>query len=178
MAGEPLRVGLQSGYGAQHLGPLALDVAYEYRVWFFQLQLGKALVRRRGWALEVCVQPQVNSTRYRPENHQPRTRQGYEVGINPGLLLRRGLGRDRVSVYALVSIGPHFISGGPPRQARGFLFSDNVLGGLTVRVSAQSHLDLRTGFRHLSSGGLLAPNAGLNTLVVSGGLLWSVGRKN
>ena len=73
-------------------------------------------------------------------------------------------------LYGLISSGPHYVSGTPERQADGFIFSDNLLLGLNVKLFEKIYLDLRSGFRHISNAGLNHPNGGVNDLVLNGGV--------
>jgi hypothetical protein len=61
--------------------------------------------------------------------------------------------------------GPHFISLRTSRQARGFIFSDNLELGLIYPVS-NLHLDfnVKARYRHISNAGLEDPNVGIDNL--------------
>jgi hypothetical protein len=72
----------------------------------------------------------------------------------------------------MLGSGPHFITADLPRQAKGFIFSDNLAVGFFKGVNQKKGLFLNVQFRvrHISNAGLKLPNAGVNTLNVLVGL--------
>ncbi len=115
--GSRHKIGFVAGYGDQRW----LSVSYDYRCVFYQLQYYYTIIPRENWSLEALVQPQYNTTLYRHVDGYAWDRPGYEYGINFGVLIRRNFANDFVSLYFLGSIGPHYISGAPERQASYFL---------------------------------------------------------
>ena len=61
------------------------------------------------------------------------------------------------------------MSNTPQRQVDGFVFYDNFLIGLDVRVLEKIYFDFRTGFRRIRNAGLNHTNGGFNDLVLNGG---------
>ena len=122
----------------------------------------------------MLAQPQFNLTTYRPMDMLDNESKGYEWGLNAGVLVRKILFKDRISLYLLLSAGPHYISGAPERQSSGFIFSDNLFIGMTVKINENTHIDLRPGFRHLSNAGLTDRNGGINNVVFSGGIIFNL----
>lgn len=163
-------LGIITGYGVQSM----LDVQYEYEVLFFQIQYYWTFLPRDIWSLKVLIQPQYNLTKFRYVNHVSPFENGYEFGLNVGLLIRKNLYRDLLMIYAAASVGPHYVSGAPQRQTAGFIFSDNIFIGLNIKVSRNTYLDIRPGFRHISNAGLKRPNRGINNLIFSGGILYNL----
>ncbi len=161
------RIGFITGYGSQRY----LNVRYKYEVVFFQFQYYRALLNQKRWGVDVVVQPQFNVSRFRKIDTVPLLTRGTEFGLNAGLRVYTNLYRDVVKIYALVSSGPHYISGAPERMAAGFTFSDNFLAGINIRLSGRCYFDFRAGFRHMSNAGLNSPNGGIHSLVMSGGIL-------
>lgn len=165
------KIGFISGYGGQDF----LKISYDYHVLFFQGQYYYTLLPKKTWGLELIVQPQYNLVKYKRNNEAKNYTNGYDLGINAGILVRKNIVNDNLSSYILLSSGPHYASGTPPRQANGFTFSDNLLIGLTVKISNNLFLDIRTGIRHMSNAGLKHPNGGINNFVLSGGLMLNLG---
>ena len=154
------KIGFMTSYGSQDF----IGVPYDYRVSFFQAQYYYTLLQKKTWSLEVLVQPQYNTTRYR---HIDKTENGYEVGVNAGLLVRKELIKDDLNAYIFLSSGPHYISGAPQRQVPGFIFSDNLFVGLNTKIAPGLDLDLRSGFRHISNANFKKPNSGVNNFIFS-----------
>ncbi len=160
------RIGFIMGYGGQ----AGLKVQYDYQVKFFQVQYYYAFLHRQTWGLDLLFQPQYNTTKYRYIDNGPDEINGFEFGINTGILIRKNIFRDFLSSYGFISTGPHYVSGAPQRQSKGFLFSHNIFIGLNIRLLKDIYLDIREGFRHMSNASLSEPNRGINDFVFSGGL--------
>jgi hypothetical protein len=167
--GSKHRIGYVSGYGCQN--QLGLDVKYDYQIIFFQFQYYYSFLRRKTWGLDILVQPQYNITKYKQLDNDTYEVNGFELGTNIGILIRKNILNDFLSFYALLSLGPHYVSGTPQRQASGFVFSDNLFVGMNIHLLKNMNLDIRPGFRHISNAGLVDQNAGVNNIVLSGGIL-------
>ena len=150
---------------------VGLNVQYDYQVKFFQAQYYWAFLRRQTWGLDLLVQPQYNLTKFRHIDNISDEINGFEFGINVGVLIRKNIFKDFLSMYAFISSGPHYVSGTPQRQSTGFIFSDNFFIGLNIKLFKNTYLDLRPGFRHISNASLTHTNGGLNDFVISGGIL-------
>lgn len=172
-------MGFVTGSGFQYIGQLtgsnshsiALNTEYYYQVRFYQLQYSIAISRKKTFGIELLVQPQYNTIKYKMYPHDD-TRDyltGYEYGLNIGFLFRKNVAKDLLSFYMMLSTGPHYASGTPHRQANGFLFSNNLCAGIDLRVYKTLYFDLRPGFRHISNAKLRVPNAGLNDLTLTEG---------
>lgn len=170
-----LKIGFITGYGDQSFGGiLDLGVEYRYRVHFYQLQYYYAFKNKATWSLEFLIQPQFNASRLAPIDDVPDDVKGYEFGINFGVLIRKYLFNEFVSIYGTFGVGPHFISQAPGRQTKGFIFTENILIGVNIRIVKGMYLDLRGGVRHVSNAGLQKPNDGINTIVLGAGVLFSL----
>ena len=163
------KLGFMYGYGTQE--SLGLGADYQYDVIFFQAQFYRTLKKWRKTGLELLVQPQFNRTSFIFGENQFQNIQGYEIGVNVGFLLRHYLADQLLSVYMLISTGPHYASILPYSQANGFIFSDNLFMGITIKLNEKSYLDIRPGIRHLSNAGFKKPNGGINSVIISGGLM-------
>ncbi len=161
------RIGFVSGIGGQ----AGLNVTYDYQVLFFQAQYYYALPDRKTRGIDILIQPQYNLTKYKAIDSLPDRTNGFEFGLNGGILIRRYILADLLSLYAFISTGPHYVSGSPQRQSNGFIFSDNGFIGINIRMRKNIYLDVRTGFRHISNANLNKPNGGVNNLVFSAGFL-------
>ena len=98
----------------------------------------------------------------------------YEFGGNLGLLFIQPLSRN-VNFTAAIGSGPHYVTIDTRRQADGFIFSDNVEMGFTFFIpSANTTVNVRSRFRHISNAGLQEPNGGIDNLflVVGIGTAW------
>ena len=148
-----------------------LNVKYKYEVSYFQAQYYYSFLRRKTWGLDLLVQPQYNQTTYRILNTDSEEIKGYEFGVNLGILIRKNIFKDFLSLYACASLGPHYISGAPQRQSKGFIFSDNIFAGSNIKIYKNTYLDFRYGFRHISNAGITKKNGGVNDLFISLGFL-------
>ena len=173
------KLGFITGNGIQFLGQLAgndnhsiaLKVNYEYRVTFYQLQYYISVSRKKAFGIDLVAQPQYNSTTYKPLLGSAQYVNGYEVGLNLGLLARENVFHDLLSFYFMIGTGPHYTSGTVQRQANGFIFSDNFAGGVNIKLTKNLYADWRSGLRHISNAGLRIPNGGINTLTMREGFL-------
>jgi hypothetical protein len=175
------RLGFITGTGVQYMGQLlgigakGFTVAsnYYYHVNFYQLQYYRVLKKRPKYQLDLLVQPQYNVSRYGlyPESVPPDYLDSYEYGLNLGLLYRHNWGTGLLSYYLALSSGPHYASGVPHRQRSGFLFANNLVAGLNLRVYKSLYTDVCFGLRHMSNAGTRLPNAGVNNLVFKVGFV-------
>jgi hypothetical protein len=175
------KIGFMAGNGIQYIGQLlgnnshaiALNKSYYYQVTFYQLQYSYTISRKKTLDIEILVQPQYNSTKYKvyDEDDDSQFLTGYETGLNIGLLLRKKIVKGLFNYYVLISTGPHYTSGTPHRQSSGFLFSDNLCLGINLKLYKHLYIDIRPGFRHISNLGFKIPNAGVNTMTLAEGLL-------
>jgi hypothetical protein len=147
------------GYGRQ------INIETRYNPIFFagdfSWQFGKA---RRKHFLAFYLEPQFNLVAtVRPLD--------IEFGTNIGLRYYQQLS-PRFYLYQMLGSGPHYITADLPRQAKGFIFSDNLAVGFFKGVNQKKGLFLNVQFRvrHISNAGLKLPNAGVNTLNVLVGL--------
>jgi hypothetical protein len=162
-------VGLMYGYGTQEALGMASD--YQYDVIYYQVQYYRSLARWHKTGFELLIQPQYNRSNFIYGDHELRNSYGYEFGLNVGFLLRQYLAEDLITLYLLLSSGPHYASSLPFRQSNGFMFSDNLFFGVTFKLDENIFLDLRPGIRHLSNAGFKRPNGGINNMVINAGLI-------
>lgn len=164
-------IGFVSGYGAQRLGFIDIGVDYTYQVTFLQVQYACNVFQKKKWSIDIIAQPQFNPVKYKRPDAAFESMNGFEFGVNIGGLFGYYVYKDILRLYTLLSLGPHYISGAPERQKEGFIFSDNFFLGLQARVGKHIHLDFRPGFRHISNASLKRPNGGVNTFILSGGVM-------
>ena len=154
------------------------EMNYEYKPVLIQLEFQKSLSKKgkHGWQLDYLIQPQFNTVSFSETgiNKRAGVVKTFEAGVNAGLMVLKSLVTidefRNIKMYALGSLGPHYIGESPSRQAKGFLFSDNLRVGLRIPVSSFIILDLRTGIRHLSNASLKAPNGGLDDVMFGAGI--------
>jgi hypothetical protein len=97
-------------------------------------------------------------------------RTDFELGVNMGFLYTF-FQADRLSLYAAIGSGPHYITVETDRQARGFIFSDNFeLGSAYNFERINTAFLLKFRFRHISNAGLKEPNGGIDNFFVIAGL--------
>lgn len=106
----------------------------------------------------IYLEPQINPVLF---DHKL----NIEFGLNAGLMYSRKISRV-LFMYVMLGSGPHYINAQTQRQAKGFIFSDNVAAG--IRVPMPSHLagelNIQTRLRHISNAGLKSPNGGINNV--------------
>lgn len=147
------------GYGKQ----INIDTRYD-PIFFkgdFSWQFGK---KKRKDFLAFYLEPQFNLVRtVKPLD--------IEFGTNVGIRYYQKLS-EGFYLYQMLGSGPHYITADLPRQAKGFIFSDNLGVGFFKEVDHRRSLFLNFQFivRHISNAGLKLPNAGVNTLNVVLGL--------
>lgn len=179
--GAKHKMGFLAGNGIQYIGQLlgnnnhniALKTTYYYQITFYQLQYYYAVLRRKTFGIDILMQPQYNTTKYKKYRDADQTEYlpGYEAGLNFGFLFRTNTGSDKWSFYLLISSGPHYLSDTPVRQSNGFVFSNNFCAGVNVRLYKSIYFDIRPGIRHVSNAGFKVPNAGINDITLAEGLM-------
>ncbi|HFA47531.1 MAG TPA: acyloxyacyl hydrolase [Bacteroidetes bacterium] len=93
----------------------------------------------------------------------PKRKKEFEFGANLGLEYRLNLS-GQTAIIAAVGSGPHYISAETPKQAKGFIFSDNFTLGLRQALgNSGTDLHLRARFRHISNANLKKPNNGIDS---------------
>ncbi|HVK97333.1 MAG TPA: acyloxyacyl hydrolase, partial [Flavisolibacter sp.] len=86
-----------------------------------------------------------------------------EFGTNIGIRYYQKL-NEKFYLYQMIGSGPHFITGEVSRQAKGFIFSDNIGVGVLHQINKQDlFINFQAQFRHVSNAGLKRPNGGINT---------------
>lgn len=164
-----IKAGFSVGYGFQD----GLGVSYEHRVLFNEIQILYPFNHKGNWLFEAVAFPQFNRTWYMESSGHEEIARGFEFGLNLGVRAGLALGGSGSLAYAGGSVGPHYVSGVPQRQAPGFLFSDNLFAGVNIPLGRVLAADLRANFRHISNAGLKRPNGGINNLAVFTGLLFT-----
>jgi hypothetical protein len=175
------QLGFVIGTGNQYIGQLigagskgfAVATNYYYHVTFYELEYYRTLKKKRSTEWDLLVQPQYNINRYGlyPESVPADYLDGYEYGLNLGVLYRKNLRNLPLSWYVSLSSGPHYASGTPHRQMNGFLFSNNLFAGVNLKLYKNIYADVRFGLRHMSNAGTRLPNAGVNNVTLKEGLL-------
>lgn len=86
----------------------------------------------------------------------------YEFGFNLGLAYQKTI-IPNLRLTASLGSGPYYVTVRTRRQARGFIFSDNLELGLQYHwPQAQLGIQLRGRYRHISNAGLKSPNGGID----------------
>jgi lipid A 3-O-deacylase PagL len=88
----------------------------------------------------------------------------YELGLNIAFVFGFALGENNV-ISVNLSSGPHYITANIERQARGYIFSDNL--NFTFRHKFKIiEAGFTAGIRHISNAGLEEPNLGVEDIVM------------
>jgi len=147
-------VGVITGFGSGKI-PEG-DYQPVFLIGHFGIDLKKyfsKLQNHRG-QLSLFFEPQIN-TIMNPETD-------FECGIGIGIKYSYPF-TDKVSAYAMGSVGPHYISVVTKEQANELLFSDVIGIGLYYYLSQNSAINAGYRFRHLSNADLAKPNGGIDT---------------
>jgi hypothetical protein len=175
--GKKHRICLSLGHGFKD--NITSHADYYYRVYFFTLQYQYNIYRKGTFGIDFLSEAQYNLTDYAYDIvWEPAKKQGMEFGIHPGLIFRKNFWDNELSIYGALVIGPHYITGSLNRQASGFVFSDNLIFGVNIRLSKRLYMDVNAGFRHLSSADLTSPNDGINNIFVNGGIIYLINSKS
>ena len=170
-------VGFGFGYGNQDLGIVSLDVDYDYQLFIFQAIYQYTVIQKTNWNLDFVAQPQYNLSKFLQDQFSTEEEEGFEFGLSLGNQIQGTFIRDRLDGYVLLISGPHFVSGVPDRQSKGFIFSTNLLFGFQIKLLDGLNLKLSSGIRHISNIGIKSPNGGVNDFMVYGGLLFDLQEK-
>ncbi|MEW7291616.1 acyloxyacyl hydrolase [Aquimarina sp. 2304DJ70-9] len=171
MAQNSIELGLESKHKIGFATGFGLKEKYNYQVYFFQIEYYRTLYSGKTMNLEIIFQPQYNTTELSYSAESQNILKGHEFGVNMGVLLRKYIIKGVLNTYISFSSGPHYVSKALPHQADGFIFSDNLLVGINIKIETGVYLDVRTGFRHISNAGLKSPNRGINNYVLTSGLI-------
>ena len=104
--------------------------------------------------LSIFLEPQINPV------VNPQT--DFELGIGIGLQYMYPI-MGKLSVYALGSVGPHYISVVTTKQANGFIFANSIGAGFYYYLTKDSAINIGYRFRHMSNANLADPNGGIDT---------------
>lgn len=144
-----------AGYGRVAEGPyvpifLILHLGVDAKRWL-------PLIREHRGTLTVFIEPQFNPS--------GTPKQNAEIGLGIGLKYSYPV-NETISMYALGSVGPHYMTLDTADQAQGFLFADTIGAGMSVFISRGSAINVEYRFRHLSNAGIKSPNLGVNSNIV------------
>ena len=108
--------------------------------------------------LYVYLEPQLVWVWFSPERKKE-----LEFGANLGLEYRLNFS-EKTALIGAIGSGPHFITAKTPKQASGFIFSDNFTFGLKQSIgNSGTDIHFRTRFRHISNANLKKPNQGIDS---------------
>lgn len=100
----------------------------------------------------------------------------YEFGLNLGFMFSQLLFK-RLLLTTAIGSGPHYVTVDTGRQAKGFIFSDNVELGLSYELRKfHTILNTKLRFRHISNAGLKEPNGGIDNLFLILGVARNLNR--
>lgn len=109
--------------------------------------------------ISIFFEPQINPVMIKSVDQ---TNWNLEFGLNVGVQHQYKLTK-RISVYELISTGPHFMGAHTITQTRGFIFSDNMGAGIYFFATEKIALNLGFRIRHISNANTIMPNHGINT---------------
>ena len=159
-------------YFSQDLGTIQLDVDYSYQSLSLQYSESGNIIGSSSFSLDWELLPQIGLTNVKNSHTSHSSENGVEIGIVPGIILRKSLFSKTLMFYLGGGIGLKYVSAAPDQQKSGFLFSNTVFAGSNVKLKPSKYLALRFGFRHQSNGSLSQPNRGINALYLGVGFLF------
>jgi hypothetical protein len=175
--GKKHKISFTAGYGFEERISSTAD--YLYNAVFLTARYHYNIYRKKTFGIDFLSEVQYNLTQYAYDVVWiPEVKRGYEFGIHPGIAFLKNFWEDELSIYAMIVIGPHYISGSLNRQVSGFIFSDNIILGADLRLYKSWYFDLSVGYRHISNANLKLPNDGINNLLVNGGILYVINSKS
>lgn len=147
-------IGFVTGFGSTDISKgyyqpffLICHLGIDMKRFFPKLEKGRG-------SLSFYLEPQVNPVT-RPESD-------IECGIGLGFEYIYPL-TEKISLYIMGGIGPHYISVVTRDQANGFIFSDTAGAGFYYFLTNNSAINLGYRFRHMSNAGFAHPNHGIET---------------
>lgn len=155
----------------QNFGFKELNVDYSHKVVSLQYVLNSRIIGSSSLSFDCELLPQIAITFVKDSKGSIFSRKGVEIGVVPGVSIRKSFFSNTWELYIGSGIGPQYTSTTPDRQKSGFLFSNTVFGGSRIKLSNTKSLDLRMGFRHQSNASLAQPNGGINALFLSVGIM-------
>ncbi|MGZ3577436.1 MAG: acyloxyacyl hydrolase, partial [Syntrophales bacterium] len=99
-------------------------------------------LKNHSGTLSVFLEPQINPV------VNPQT--DFELGVGIGLQYLYPI-MGKLSVYALGSVGPHYISVVTTKQANGFIFADTIGAGFYYYLTRDSAINVGYRLRHMSN---------------------------
>ena len=134
---------------------------FNYRIGVTHSKLNITINDKLKIDFEVFAEPQFNLVFLMPKTGGNILHQ--EAGINFGYQPILHLNKF-VSVYTYISVGPHYFNTPTERQAKGFIFSDNMGAGLWIHLPKNFYINTMFKIRHMSNANTRYPNKGINTL--------------
>jgi hypothetical protein len=175
--GKRHKISFTAGYGFEE--QISSNADYQYNVVFLTAKYHYNIFTKKSFGIDLIAEGQYNLTEYAYDVVWiPEVKNGYEFGFHPGIAFLKNFWEDEISVYAMIIIGPHYISGSLNRQVSGFIFSDNFMLGADIRLYRSLYFDVSVGYRHISNANLKMPNDGINNILVNGGILYVINSKS
>jgi len=109
--------------------------------------------------ISIFFEPQINPVMIKTVDQ---TNWTIEFGLNVGIQHQYSLSK-KISVYEMISTGPHFMGAQTITQTRGFIFSDNMGTGIYYFATEKVVFNFGFRIRHISNADLMMPNHGVNT---------------
>ncbi len=133
----------------------------DYETWFLMADYSRSFRKpRKNVFVAWYAQPQFNLVK---ATNTEAGNVDVEFGLNLGI---RNYIRfsDGFYFYQQLGSGPHYISARLDRQARGFIFSDNLQLGFLLKAGP-GFINIQGGPRHISNANLDLPNRGVNSII-------------
>ena len=147
-----------------------LNTTYQYKISSILIDIRKSLTGNESSQLLLSLCPQFGRSSFLFDSQSVETVSGTELGIGIYLVYNRKIANSDFSYYIRGGTGPHYLSEAPERQIPGFVFSNFVDIGITIKISDQFRLSANGGLRHMSNAKLRHPNGGLNNVIYGLGL--------
>jgi hypothetical protein len=161
-------------YGFAISIPVHSQWIYENAYYYPLIMQGKIMItyhkKPRSVFFSNCISPQFNPVLITdPLGNYVR----YDFGVNVEFGFNYRVGK-RSFFYTAIGSGPHYMSLEKGRQAKGFLFSDNIVWAWRQQINTYTELIFEFKFRHISNAGIQKPNNGINNYFVGVGVLYSI----
>lgn len=157
----PVESGFMVGYGVGNVAEGGYEPMFLLCHLGYDVTPRIAALKDAAGTLSIFVEPQIVPVFNRETN--------IEFGVGLGVKYRYPLS-EMVSYYALLSVGPHYVTVDTTDQANGFIFSDTIGLGLAFFLSETFSFNMEYRLRHMSNAGLDSPNRGINTHNVLAGV--------
>lgn len=181
---SPSKIDFSYGYGNQE-EPFLHNKDYDYNTNLFKLQF-YYLLKSGKFDLDLVFEPTLGFAEHQLLNEHfvkpiepdyisrreefTKKKQLREYILSTSLIVRYTIYKS-TNIYALIGIGPMYLSKRTERLPKGFGFVEIVGLGITTKIYKNLYFDIRGLYRHLSNAELNQPNSGINIAALELGFI-------